>query len=142
LSQHGVDRVIETYRETLQLFVNGDPAPMAELFSQRDDVILANPLGPPRVGWADVEAGIKEAGANFTRGSFRADEVSRYATADLAYVLQLERIEAQLAGSDDTVRISLRATIIFRREGDSWKILLRHADPITTARPMGTVVEA
>jgi ketosteroid isomerase-like protein len=37
--------------------------------------------------------------------------------------------------------ISLRATIIFRREEDTWRIVHRHADPITTPRPISTVIE-
>jgi hypothetical protein len=67
--------------------------------------------------------------------------VSRYSTPDLGYIVQLERTEAQLVGGKDTVSISLRVTMIFRLEGDTWRVAHRHADPITTARPISTAVE-
>ncbi len=90
----------------------------------------------------NVEKAIDDAAAHFTGGSVDVEEVSRYASADLGYVVQLERQKAQLAGREDTVPISLRATMIFRREGDAWKVVHRHADPITTARPITTTIEA
>ena len=80
--------------------------------------------------------------ANVTGGSVRFDELSRYATPDLAYMVELERTEVQLADSGATVRISLRVTTIFRREGDTWNVAHRHADPITTDRPISTIVES
>src|SRR5262249_48920686 len=57
------------------------------------------------------------------------------------YIVQLERSEVRLAGSEDMARISLRVTMIFRREGNTWKVVHRHADPITTARPITTAIE-
>ena len=122
--------------------MTGDPEPVLELFSRRDDVTLANPLGPTRLGRADVEKATREAAANVTGGSVRFDELSRYATPDLAYMVELERTEVQLADSGATVRISLRVTTIFRREGDTWNVAHRHADPITTDRPISTIVES
>lgn len=142
MSQSDFDGVIAAYREALREFAKGDPRAVAELFSRRDDVTLANPLGPPRVGWTAVEKAMDEAASHFRGGSVAFEEVSRYATPDLGYVVQFERQEAQLAGSEDTARISLRVTMIFRREGDIWKVVHRHADPITTARPVTTIIEA
>jgi ketosteroid isomerase-like protein len=142
LSQRDFDSAIEGYRQALQTFVKGDPTPAAEFWSRRDDVTLANPLGPPRRGWADVAKAMEEAAANLTDGSIAFEEVSRYATPDLGYVVQLERTEVQLVGSEDLTPLSLRVTVILRREGDIWTIAHRHADPITTARPISTAIEA
>ena len=110
---------------------------------------LANPLGPPQLGPADVRKTIVAAAANFAEGgslwfddaSYRFEEVTRYATSDLGYVVQLERVEGRLAGSGDTVVSALRVTLIFRREDGEWRVAHRHADPITTPKPISSVIQ-
>jgi ketosteroid isomerase-like protein len=67
--------------------------------------------------------------------------VSRYATPDLGYVVELERIEGRLVGTEELRRMGLRVTMVFRREDDAWKVAHRHADPITTPRPITTTIE-
>ena len=131
---------VDAYRQALSAFVKGDARPVLEHFSRRDDVTLANPLGPPRLGRADVEQAIEAAAANFEDGSLRFKDLSRYATADLGYLVSLERAEVRLAGSDETVPSTLRVTMIFRREEDTWKVAHRHADPITTTQPISTIL--
>ncbi|MBT2522623.1 hypothetical protein [Arthrobacter sp. ISL-28] len=42
-----IDLIVEQYHRALDEVVKGDPAPKKELISRRDDVSLANPLGPP-----------------------------------------------------------------------------------------------
>ena len=141
-SHSDFDDAVEAYRQSLLPFLNGDPKPATEFFSRRVDVTLANPLGPPRRGPADVEQAIAEAAAHFSDGSIKGfEEVSRYSTADLGYVVHIERTEARLAAGQSMTPFALRATIIFRREGDNWKVAHRHADPITTPRPISTVIE-
>ena len=131
---------VDAYRQALNAFVKGDGRPVLEHFSRRDDVTLANPLGPPRLGRADVEQAVEAAAANFEDGSLRFEDLSRYVTADLGYVVYLERAEVRLAGSDEMVPSTLRVTMIFRREGDTWKVAHRHADPITTTQPISTIL--
>ena len=142
VSQRNFNGAVEAFRQALDRYVKGDPRPVTELFSRRDDVTLANPLGPPRLGPADVDEAIAAGAAMLTDGSVRGfEEVSRYSTRDLGYIVQLERTQARLPGSEDISPIALRVTMIFRREGATWKISHRHADPITTARPVSTTVE-
>ena len=93
-------------------------------------------------GPAAVDKAIAEAAAQLRDGAIRGfEELSRYSTSDLGYVVQLERTQARVGESDDMVPFTLRATMIFRREGDAWKVAHRHADPITTARPITTIME-
>ena len=141
MPQNGFDAAVKAYREALDQFLKGDPEPAKACFSRRDDVTLANPLGPPRRGAAEVGNVITDAAANFRDGSMRIEELSRYSTPDLGYVVQLEQTQARFPGSDDMTPFALRATVIFRREEDTWKVVHRHADPITTARPISSVVQ-
>ena len=124
-------------------FLQGDHLAGVALFSAADDVTLANPIGPPVRGLAAVNQAAAMAAAQTADGSLREiEEVSRYSTADLGYVVQIERAQAKLGGADEVSPISLRVTMIFRREDDGWKVVHRHADPIMAPRPITTVVES
>lgn len=136
------DAAIEGFRQALSAYMTGNPDPVIAWFSRRQDVTLANPLGPPRRGPFDVDAAIAEGASYVSEGSVRGfDEVSRYSTPDLGYVVQIERTQAKMRGAGEVVPIALRVTMIFRREGDDWKVAHRHADPITTTREVESVRE-
>jgi hypothetical protein len=60
-----IDAVVEESHRALDAFFKGDPNPMKPLLSHRDDVTLANPFGPPRRGWAEVEETMERAAANY-----------------------------------------------------------------------------
>ena len=141
--------VVEAFRDALRVYVTGDPEPVMSFFSNRDDVTLANPLEPPCRGPADVGDAARRAAATFAEGALHFEkvsstfkEISRFATPDLGYVLQLERHEGRITGRDDTVVSALRATLVFRRESGTWKIAHRHADPITADRLTGSLVDS
>ena len=136
------DSAVEGFRQALHSYVKGDPRPALECFSRREDVTLANPLGPARRGPVEVDKAGEEGASLLRDGSIRGfEEVSRYSTSDLGYVVQVERVQARFPGNEDMVPFALRVTMIFRREEDTWKVAHRHADPITTARPISTVIE-
>jgi ketosteroid isomerase-like protein len=139
----GFADAIEGYRRALEQFVTGDPEPVLAFFSRREDVTLANPLGPPHRGPAEVGKTGREAAAQLRDGSIRGfEEISRYSTSDLGYVVQIERAQARFPGGETMNPIALRVTMIFRREEGAWKVVHRHADPITTARPLSSVRES
>jgi ketosteroid isomerase-like protein len=112
------------------------------MYSHRDDVTLANPFGPPARGWEHVESVLEHAASQLRDGEPHAfDRISGYATPELAYIVEIERTRLKIPGSDATVGSSLRVTTIFRREEEGWRIVHRHADTITTPRPIASVVE-
>ena len=47
----------------------------------------------------------------------------------------------KLGNAAEKVPISLRVTTIFRREDGEWKIVHRHADPITEERPIQSIAQ-
>jgi hypothetical protein len=61
-------------------------------------------------------------------------------TAELAYVVQLAHERAKVGGSEVLSPIDLRNTMILRPEGDAWKIVHLHGDPITTPRSAESVI--
>ncbi len=130
-----LDRVIEAYHQAAYKFVKGDPEPYKKLFSQREDVTLGNPFGPFQRGWQRVADTMERAAALFREGQFIGFEnVSKYITADLAYIVEVERFQVKIAGSQDTSKVALRTTSILRPEDGTWRIVHRQADTITSAQ--------
>jgi hypothetical protein len=83
------DAAVEAFREALETYLQGDPTAVTALFSRGDDVTLANPLGPPRRGPVDVEMAIAGGAAQLRDGAVRGfEEISRYSTPDLGYIVQ------------------------------------------------------
>jgi ketosteroid isomerase-like protein len=136
-----VDELIERYQLGLGDFMKGDPEAVKELFSHREYVTLANPLGPPAHGWDEVAATIEHAASQFRDGRFVGVEiVEKRVTPEFAYTLWLEHAEGKVGGREDVAPSTLRVTMIYRPEEGGWKVVHRHADPITTPRPAESVI--
>ncbi|MCA1730031.1 MAG: nuclear transport factor 2 family protein [Actinobacteria bacterium] len=137
-----LDEVVEQCQRALGEFVKGDPEPMQRMFSHREDVSLANPLGPPVRGWEHVAATMERAASQFRDGEMAGFEnVAKYVTPELAYIVWIERTRAKLGAREDADPFALRVTMVFRPEEGTWKVVHRHADPITTARPAESMIQ-
>jgi ketosteroid isomerase-like protein len=137
-----LDEVVEQYHLALGEFMKGNPEPEKQIFSHQEDVTLANPLGPPVRGWKQVDETPDRAASHLSDGEITGFEnVAKYVTPELAYVVWVERAKAKVGGREDVAPIDLRVTTIFRPEEGTWKIVHRHADPITTARPAESVLQ-
>jgi ketosteroid isomerase-like protein len=135
--------LIEQYFRAQREFLRGNPEPVKNLFSHREDVSLANPYGPPVRGFDDVAKAVEHASSLHSDGTFLGWQiVAKYVTAELAYVVQIEWAEAKIGAREEITPLAVRATMIFRPEEDGeWKIVHRHADPITTPQPAESVIE-
>ena len=137
-----VDELIEQYFRAQREFLRGNPEPVKDLFSHREDVTLANPYGPPVRGWEKVAEAVEHAASLRRDGTFVEWQiVAKYVSAELAYVVQIERAEAKIGAREDITPLAVRATMIFRPEDGEWKIVHRHADPITTPQPAESVIQ-
>jgi ketosteroid isomerase-like protein len=63
--------------------------------------------------------------------------LTQFLDAELACVVENERWQAKVSGRDQVSPFELRVTTIFRLEDGQWRVVHRHADPITTDNPEG-----
>ena len=85
---------------------------------------------------------MEQAAAHYRGGGATGFErVAEYATPDLAYIVEIEHYTAKVGGSEDISRVALRVTTVLRPEESAWKIVHRHADPITTKQPADSVIQ-
>lgn len=141
MSTSDLAKVIDLAHEGLDAFMRGDSGPVLQLFSQRPDVTLANPFGPPARGWDEVFATAERAATHYREGeAVGFDRISAYESPELGYIVEIERLKARVGGAAELTPLSLRVTTIFRREEGDWKICHRHADPITTTRGADSVI--
>src|ERR671912_1542592 len=136
-----VDKLIEHYQLATAEFVKGNPEPYKALFSHRGEVTLANPFFPPVRGWDEVAEALERTASLLRDGEFVGSEIiSKYVTAELAYVVSLMRERAKVGRSVYSAPIALRATMILRPEDGVWKVVHLHEDPVTSPQPAESVI--
>jgi hypothetical protein len=59
------DLPLEEYHRAGLEITNGNPEVYKALLSRGDDVTLANPFGPPALGWSEVSATLDRAAKNY-----------------------------------------------------------------------------
>jgi ketosteroid isomerase-like protein len=137
-----VDQLLEQWHPASDEFLKGNPEPVKKMWSRREDVTLANPYGPPVRGRDKVEEVIDHAASQARDGKLTSVEVvAKHVTPELAYVVQIEHPEAKLGAREEITPFALRVTMTFRPEDGEWKIVHRHADPITTPQPAESVIQ-
>ena len=142
MSTYDFDEAVEHYHRAADEFVKGNPEPYKIVFSHQEDVSLANPFGPVVRGWKQVAETMERAASLYRDGEVIGFEnVAKYVTPDLAYLVEVERNTAKIGGREDVTPLALRTTSILRPEDGTWKVVHRHADPITTVRAPESVIQ-
>jgi ketosteroid isomerase-like protein len=133
-----LDDVIARYHRALDEFSRGDPDALKALYSEAEDVTLANPFGPARRGRQAIVEALEYASGRMRDGKVTGfDELARYMADDLATMLELEHWQSRICDNEEITPFDLRVTTTIRREDGGWKIVHRHADPIATDDPSG-----
>jgi hypothetical protein len=139
--EHDLDTAIAQIRAATAEFVNGDPASWKAWCSHLPAATLFGGWGGHERGWEQLDPRYDWAAARFAGGEVTFEELARHVAADLACTIQIERMQARLAGMEQPVAITLRVTQIYGREATGWKLLHRHADHLTAIQPSESVVE-
>lgn len=133
-----IRRIVEQFDSANESMLVGDAAQWKDLMSHRDDVSLLGAYGGYLRGWAEVSARFDRTAAGYGAGAgggrTSRESISTWIGTDLACVVDIEHHRAHLEGHAEPVVFSYRTTHVLRREDDSWRVVLRHADPLTSFR--------
>ena len=141
MAANDLDSAIEQSHAALAAILKGDPSVYKTLYSDRDDVTLGNPFGPYARGRRKIEETLDRAASNYRDGeSIGIELVEKYVSNDLACIVEVERGRSKVGGAKEFASVAVRVTSVFRFERGAWKLVHRHADPITAPRPAESVI--
>jgi uncharacterized protein (TIGR02246 family) len=136
------EAAVEQSHKALGAILRGDPSLYAALFADRDDVTLGNPFGPYAKGKAAVVQTLAGAAAKYRDGAVvRVDRIARYGDGNIIGLVEVEHDRARVGGRPDLAEFSARVTSIYERIDGQWRLVHRHADPITSPRPADSVLQ-
>jgi ketosteroid isomerase-like protein len=121
--------------EAADAYIRGDHLHYFSLFDHPDDYTLMPPSGgETRHRFEPSEEAVAESSRFFASGEARLELERSYVSGDLVVLVAVERQHGEVGGLPDQ-DMSLRVTIVFRRAGDRWQIVHRHADPLVREIP-------
>jgi ketosteroid isomerase-like protein len=114
-------------RAALAAMGSGDPDPYIDLWADHDDVTLFGAWGPIEKGHEQLVKTFRWVGSRFKTGALVPEDTVFFTSGNLAYTVGFERGEVAV---DDGTRqpMTIRVTHIFRRFGEEWRLVHRHAD--------------
>jgi ketosteroid isomerase-like protein len=135
-----LDQAIDVQCEAMKAIVRGDAEPAKKMYSEADDATLANPWGPVVRGRDAIVEMLDFVATRFRDGVCEGVErLAAYIDENVATIVENERWRVKVGGRDELSPFDLRVSTTYRCEGDVWKVVLRHADPITTPRVQGPI---
>jgi ketosteroid isomerase-like protein len=115
------------FYSALNVMFTGELEPMKQVWSHADDVTYMGPGGGFRVGWSEVLKDWEKQAAMKLGGKVEAVDIRVMVGHDLAITQNYEKGENK--GQDGkTLTVLIRATNVFRKENDAWKMISHHTD--------------
>ena len=130
---HDFKQFMNRREDAARAYVNGDAGPVSRISAQISPATLIHPNGDYEQGAEQVSSRYVHDAEHFESGGDSSFEVLQMAASDgIAYWVGFQRATARLKGNPEAVPMRLRITEVFRREGDEWKLVHRHADSLTS----------
>ena len=115
-----------SFYEALNLVLRGNAEPMLALWSRGADVTYMSPLGELLIGWAPIEASWRDQAANLRGGPIIPEDIHVIETSEMGVVVGFER--GSVVINAESVPVNIRATSVYRREGNRWLMVGHHTD--------------
>jgi hypothetical protein len=138
ISESEFTQLLNQYHKMLDEFSRGNPQSAKMMYSHQDDITLANPFGTTAVGWKQVSDALDYAASRFRDGEVKDfNLVAEYVSSEQITIYEVEKWKAKVAGTYELSSFELRVTSTFRLEEKEWKLVHRHADPISSFNETG-----
>jgi ketosteroid isomerase-like protein len=116
-------------------YIRGAIHEYLSLFEHGDDYTLMSPFGGPTIhGFEYTAEGAEQTSRFFASGEGRFELEQSYRSGDLVVLAGVERQHGEAGGLPDQ-DLSLRVSLVFRRAGERWDLVHRHADPLVREIP-------
>ena len=132
LAESVVATLLQQSHEGNAALLRGDVERYRTLIPIARDFTLMSPFGgQPTHASQMTEDRWQSVGRFFRDGKLEQDLVHAYATPGMVVLAVIER--AHVAVGDLAAQDwALRVTLVYRRDGDQWRLVHRHADPLAT----------
>ena len=123
------DEAIKRYNTAMSDFFKGNPVSIINLYSNSDEISLAQLSGPFVIGRKQVAETARHNATKYQESKEITFKILvKHVTNEFAYVVHIERVNAKIGGSNLVTHLALRVTSIFQIENSVWRLLHRHVD--------------
>lgn len=138
ISDAEIQELVQALDAERQVWIEGrfDPDAAGTMIQDTGMTIFGPFGGEAGTGGPELAARQKRANASFRGGSGRSEVVRSIAADDLLVLVMIERNQVTFEGRSEPHAWNLRTTQVFRRDGNRWVRLHRHADPLLSRRSL------
>ncbi len=129
LSDKDLDVFVLEAEEAAGAYVRGDMERYVELVHHAEQFTLLPPYGGPANRHENRAETVRASVGFIKDGEAHLEHVQTHTWGDTLVVAMIERQHGRVEGSPDQ-DLSLRVTHVYRRDGDRWDLVHRHADPL------------
>lgn len=125
-----INELIKLSEESNAVLMRGDIDRYQALISLTDDFTIMAPFGgKPTRGVDFTSERMAAMGRFFKNGTLEQEVISTYSSPDMVVLALIERAHVEVGGLPSQLW-ALRVTLVYRKEGTTWRLAHRHADPL------------